>query len=49
MRKRVSCDCGWVFEGEDDAELIAAVQDHGRTRHGMDVTAEQALAMAQRA
>jgi len=36
-----------VFESEDDAELIAAVQDHGRTRHNMDVTADQALAMAQ--
>jgi len=46
MRKRVSCDCGWSFEGED-AELIAAVQEHGRALHGMDVTAEQALAMAQ--
>ena len=46
MRKRVSCDCGWSFEG-DDAELIAAVQEHGRARHAMEVTAEQALAMAQ--
>ena len=46
MRRRVMCDCGWAFEGED-AELIAAVQEHGRVRHGMDVTAEQALAMAQ--
>ena len=46
LRKRVRCDCGWSFEGED-AELIAAVQDHGRTAHGMDVTAEQALAMAE--
>ncbi len=45
MRKLVRCDCGWEFEGED-AELIAAVQEHGRTTHGMDVTAEQALAMA---
>lgn len=41
----VSCDCGWQFEGEDD-ELVAAVQEHGRTVHGMDVTREQALAMA---
>jgi predicted small metal-binding protein len=45
MRRRVSCDCGWSFEGED-AELIAAVQEHGRTTHGMVVTPEQALAMA---
>jgi predicted small metal-binding protein len=46
MRRRVSCECGWTFEGEE-AELIAAVQEHGRTSHGMDVTAKQALAMAQ--
>jgi predicted small metal-binding protein len=46
MHKRVKCDCGWSFEG-DDAELITAVQEHGRTAHAMDVTAEQALAMAE--
>jgi predicted small metal-binding protein len=46
MRKRVSCDCGWTFEGED-TELIAAVQQHGLTVHGMSVTALEALAMAQ--
>lgn len=45
MRKKVACDCGWTFDGEE-AELIAAVQEHGRTTHGMDVTPEQALAMA---
>jgi predicted small metal-binding protein len=46
MRKRVSCDCGWTFEGQA-TELVAAVQEHGRTVHGMSVTAEEALAMAQ--
>ena len=46
MRKRVSCECGWSAEGED-AELITAVREHGRTAHGMDVTDEQVLAMAE--
>jgi predicted small metal-binding protein len=46
MLRRVSCDCGWTFEGQD-SELVAAVQEHGRTVHGMNVTAEEALAMAQ--
>lgn len=41
----VRCDCGWSFEGEEP-ELVAAVQEHGRQTHGMEVTAEQALAMA---
>jgi predicted small metal-binding protein len=45
----VSCDCGWVFEGAEHAELVAAVREHGQTRHGTDVTADQALAMAQSA
>ncbi len=43
---KVSCDCGWQVEGEDD-ELVAAVQEHGRAVHGMEVSAEQALAMAE--
>ena len=46
VTRRVRCDCGWTFEG-DEAELVAAVQSHGRSVHGMDVTAEQALAMAE--
>lgn len=45
MAKRVACECGWTFQGEDP-ELVLAVQEHGRSTHGMDVTAEQALAMA---
>ena len=44
--RRVRCDCGWAFEGED-AELVAAVYEHGWTAHGMHVTADQALAMAE--
>ena len=46
MTRVVRCDCGWTFTGEED-ELVAAVQEHGRTTHGMDVTAEQALAMSE--
>jgi predicted small metal-binding protein len=46
VRRRVKCDCGWSFEGEDD-ELIAAVQEHGRKAHAMDVSVEQALAMSE--
>jgi predicted small metal-binding protein len=46
MRRRVRCECGWTVQGED-AELIAAVREHGRMAHGMDVTDEQVLAMAE--
>lgn len=46
MSKVVRCDCGWQFEADED-ELVAAVQEHGRTVHNMDVSREQALAMAE--
>ena len=46
MDRVVKCDCGWSFQGGDD-ELVAAVQQHGRDVHGMEVTPEQALAMSE--
>jgi len=46
MSKVVNCDCGWTVSGDDD-EIVEAVQRHGRDAHNMDVTREQALAMAQ--
>ena len=45
MTKVVRCDCGWHVEAEED-DLVAAVQEHGRAVHNMEVTREQALAMA---
>ncbi len=46
VTKVVRCDCGWQVETHED-ELVAAVQEHGRTVHNMEVTREQALAMAE--
>ena len=46
MELVVTCDCGWSFQGEDE-ELVEAVQRHGHDLHNMDVSREQALAMAQ--
>jgi hypothetical protein len=43
--KRVSCVCGQEWRGTD-AEIIAAVQQHGRDVHNMDATADEVLAMA---
>lgn len=45
MTKVVYCDCGFTVGGEAYA-LVAAVQKHGKEAHGMDVTRDQALAMA---
>jgi hypothetical protein len=41
----VECDCGWSFSGEV-GECVRAVQEHGRAVHNMEVSEEQALAMA---
>ena len=41
----VRCDCGFEARGSE-AELIPAVQKHGKEAHNMQVTPEQVLAMA---
>ena len=43
----IQCDCGYVARGETDDELVADAQRHAREVHDMDLTREQALAMAQ--
>ena len=45
MTWTISCACGWTTEGEED-DVVRATQDHGRRLHNMDVTREQAMAMA---
>lgn len=41
----LTCACGWETLGSDD-EVVAAAQQHGRELHNMEVSREQALAMA---
>jgi predicted small metal-binding protein len=41
----VRCNCGFEASGRE-AELVPAVQQHGRDVHNMEVTREQVLAMA---
>lgn len=43
--KIVTCECGFSTRGSDD-EVVTEVQKHGREVHNMEVTREQALAMA---
>ena len=40
------CACGYEARGCDD-ELVRTMQQHGRTVHNMDATAEEILALAQ--
>jgi predicted small metal-binding protein len=47
VKKKVSCDCGWEFQSDDDEQLVSAVQEHARSVHNMEgVTRDQALAQA---
>lgn len=45
MQYKLACDCGWATQGTEE-ELVAATQEHGRQIHNMDLTHEQAMAMA---
>lgn len=46
-KKIIRCECGHVAEGRDDDELVARAQEHARDVHEMEITREQALAMAE--
>lgn len=45
--KQVACDCGAVIREPSDDQLVAQVQRHAREVHGMDLSREQVLAMAE--
>jgi predicted small metal-binding protein len=40
--KQVQCECGFYARGTE-ADLVPAVQAHAKAKHGMDITAEQAI------
>lgn len=43
MIKEVHCECGFYARGTE-ADLVPVVKAHAKAKHGMDVTAEQAIA-----
>ena len=45
--KKVSCDCGTTIRGDTDDQLVTRVQQHARDTHGMDLSREQILSMAE--
>lgn len=47
MTKVIKCDCGYVVRGDNDDELTVNAQAHAREVHNMELSAEQALAMAE--
>jgi len=46
MPKIIQCPCGYVIRADSEAVLVSQAQQHAKETHGMELTAEQALAMA---
>ena len=46
MNKVILCPCGYVIRADTEQDLVALAQQHARETHGMELTAEQAMAMA---
>ncbi len=42
---QVTCQCGWRVHGNRDV-VVRAVQEHGRTAHGQELSEEQVMAQA---
>ena len=45
MTWTIACACGWTVDGEED-DVVQATQEHGRRLHNMEVTRDEAMAMA---
>ncbi len=46
MAKIIECPCGYVIRADDDEALVAQAQTHAKEAHGMELTREDAVAMA---
>ena len=46
MKKIIQCPCGSVIEGDSDDDVVKKAQEHAKSTHQMDLSKEQALAMA---
>ena len=46
MQKIINCPCGFVVKGESDEQVVARAQEHAKQVHQMELSREQALAMA---
>lgn len=44
MLMEATCECGWQVRGTEE-EVVAQVQEHGKTQHGLTVTREEVLAI----
>jgi len=46
MQKTIQCPCGYILRAEDDETLVSRAQEHAKKAHGMELSREEALAMA---
>ncbi len=46
MEKVINCPCGFVVKGNSDEEVVSRAQEHAKQVHQMELSREQALAMA---
>ena len=46
MKKVINCPCGYIVRGENDNDVVARAQEHAKQVHQMELSREQALAMA---
>ena len=46
MKKIIQCPCGSIIEGDNDDDVVKKAQEHAKSTHQMDLSKEQALAMA---
>ena len=46
MNKIINCPCGFVVTAESDEQLVAKAQQHAKEVHQMELSRDQALAMA---
>lgn len=42
----IECPCGAVIEGKSSEDVVAQAQTHAKDTHDMDLSHDQALAMA---
>jgi predicted small metal-binding protein len=45
MQRIVRCNCGAEIRSDNERDLIEQVQQHAKSAHDLDLTAEQVLAM----
>lgn len=46
IKKVIECPCGVVLEGKSDSEVVERAQAHAAEVHEMELSDDQALAMA---